>query len=235
MPVDMDIVNAALVRQRTPEEAANARAANQAKKTQLDQNDFLKLMITQLQNQDPFKPLDPAEHVGQLAQFSSVSGLQSINQSIAGLTASMRGNAVLDGAALIGRTIVAPGDKVYVSAANGAEGSGAQGIVDVPKGTSALQLVVHDASGVLVKSEALNNDSGMHSFRWDGSTNAGTAAAAGQYKVEIIASVGGKNVSLPTSFAAHVASVSIDSTTGGLTLDTDVLGDVSMSDVERVL
>ena len=75
--LDMDIINAAMVRQRSPEEvaaAATAKAAN-AKKTELNQEDFLTLMITQLKNQDPFKPMDPAQYVGQLAQFSSVSGL----------------------------------------------------------------------------------------------------------------------------------------------------------------
>src|SRR3954453_8628131 len=111
MPIDMDIVNAAMVRQRTPDELAHAKAANaaNAKKTELGQDDFLRLMVTQLKNQDPFKPLDPSQYVGQLAQFSSVSGLSSMNQQLTNLTSSLRGNQVLDGAGLIGRTVIAPG------------------------------------------------------------------------------------------------------------------------------
>src|SRR3954453_19097701 len=114
MPIDMDIVNAAMVRQRTPDELAHAKAANaaNAKKTELGQDDFLQLMITQLKNQDPFKPLDPSQYVGQLAQFSSVSGLKEINTAISGLTDSLRGNRVLDGASMIGRTVVAGGNQV---------------------------------------------------------------------------------------------------------------------------
>ena len=80
--LDMDIINAAMVRQRSPEEAAAAAAANaaNAKKTELNQEDFLTLMITQLKNQDPFKPMDPSQYVGQLAQFSSVSGTRRHQQ-----------------------------------------------------------------------------------------------------------------------------------------------------------
>src|SRR6187455_380963 len=104
--LDMDIVNAAMVRQRSESEATAASAANAAnkQKTELNQEDFLTLMISQLKNQDPFKPLDPSQYVGQLAQFSSVSGLADINKNISALTSSLRGNQVLDGAALIGRT-----------------------------------------------------------------------------------------------------------------------------------
>ena len=85
--LDMDIVNAAMVRQRSETETVTANAANAAnrKKTELNQEDFLTLMISQLKNQDPFKPLDPSQYVGQLAQFSSVSGLADMNKNITAL------------------------------------------------------------------------------------------------------------------------------------------------------
>src|SRR6187551_3807868 len=190
MPIDMDIVNAAMVRQRSPDELAHAKAANaaNAKKTELDQDDFLQLMITQLKNQDPFKPLDPSQYVGQLAQFSSVSGLKEMNASLAGLTASLRGNQVLDGAAMIGRTVVAEGSQVYLPAVSD-DRVGIAGAIDVPKGTSALQLIVKDASGATIKTEALNITPGMRGFAWDGKNDAGTAVKGGAYTVEILANV----------------------------------------------
>jgi len=236
MPIDMDIVNAAMVRQRSPDELAHAKAANaaNAKKTELDQDDFLQLMITQLKNQDPFKPLDPSQYVGQLAQFSSVSGLKEMNASLAGLTASLRGNQVLDGAAMIGRTVVAEGSQVYLPAVSD-DRVGIAGAIDVPKGTSALQLIVKDASGATIKTEALNITPGMRGFAWDGKNDAGTAVKGGAYTVEILANVAGKNQSLKTSIAAGVSSVALDPSTGALLLDTDTLGEIPMSDVERVL
>ena len=234
MAIDMDLVNAAMVRQRSPEEAANARAANAAIKTELGQDDFLRLMITQLKNQDPMKPLDPSQYVGQLAQFSSVAGLKEVNTSIASLTDSLRGNRVLDGANMIGRTVIAEGNQVYLGAPS-EDRVGIAGAVNIPKGTTSLQLIVKDASGATIKTAALDHASGLHGFQWDGTNDAGTAVAAGSYKVELLANVAGKTESLKTSIAAGVSSVALDPVTGSLLLDTDILGEISMSDVERVL
>jgi flagellar basal-body rod modification protein FlgD len=235
---DMDIINAAMVRQnQDPETMAARRAANEviAKKTELNQEDFLTLMITQLRNQDPFKPMDPAQYVGQLAQFSSVSGLADMNKQISSLTDSLRGNQVLDGAGLIGRTVIAPGSTIYLPEAVEGEVRGPQGLIDVPAGASALQLVVKDSTGALVKTQPLDTSRGAQAFAWDGTTNGGDEAPPGAYRIEVIASVGGQNVSLRTSVAANVSSVSLDPATGSLMLDTDSLGELAMSDVERVL
>ena len=236
--LDMDLINAAMVRQNSdPDALAARRAANQAvaKKSELNQEDFLTLMITQLKNQDPFKPMDPAQYVGQLAQFSSVSGLSDMNKQISSLTDSLRGNQVLDGAGLIGRTVIAPGNGVYLPEAVEGEVRGPQGLINVPAGASAVQLVVKDLSGALVKTQALGTTRGAQAFTWDGTTNEGGAAPAGGYRIEVIARVGDENVSLKTSVAARVSSVSLDPATGALMLDTDSLGELAMGDIERVL
>jgi flagellar basal-body rod modification protein FlgD len=235
--LDMDILNAAMVKQRTPEEiaAAAANKAANAKKAELNQEDFLTLMITQLKNQDPFKPMDPTQYVGQLAQFSSVSGLSEINKNISSLTDSLRGNQVLDGAALIGRTVIAEGNQVYRYVPEEGEAMPTQGAVTVPSGASSVQLVVKDSAGTLVKTQALDNRAGLHGFNWDGSTDAGGIAPSGSYKIEVVAKVGDKNVSLTPSVAAQVSSVALDPNNGALMLDTDTLGELAMSKVERVL
>lgn len=235
---DMDLINSAMRNQNlSPEQLAARRDANQAhaKKTELNQEDFLTLMLAQLKHQDPFKPMDPAQQVGQLAQFSSVSGLAEVNKQIAALTNSLRGNQVLDGAALIGRAVIATGNEVYLPEAQEGVARGPQGLVTVPGGASSVQLVVKDAAGALVRTQALSNTQGIQAFSWDGTTNAGTAAEAGGYQIEVIAKVGSENVSLTTSVAAQVSSVALDPATGGLRLDTDTLGEIDMSDVERVL
>ncbi len=234
---DMDIINAAMIRQRTDADAAAAAKANAeiAKKTELNQEDFLTLMITQLKNQDPFKPLEPAQYVGQLAQFSQVSGLADMNKQISSLTASLRGNQVLDGASLIGRAVIAPGSTIYLPEAVEGEVRGPQGLINVPAGASSVQLLVKDGSGALIKTQALDNERGAHAFAWDGTTDDGTAADAGAYRIEVVARVGNQNVSLQTSVAARVSSVSLDPATGTLTLDTDSLGEIAIDDVERVL
>lgn len=236
--LDMDVINAALVRSRTdPEAAAAGRAANaaNARKTELGQEDFLALMVAQLKNQDPFKPMDPSQYVGQLAQFSSVSGISAMSQQISSLTNSLRGNQVLDGAGLIGRTVIAPGSEIYLDSPENENRILPQGMVDVPAGATSVQLVVKDSSGATVRTQALDNTRGMHGFQWDGMTDLGTSANAGTYKIEIVAKVGDTSKSLKTSVAAAVTSVALDPATGSLVLTTDPLGDIDMSDVERVL
>jgi flagellar basal-body rod modification protein FlgD len=236
--LDMDVINAAMVRSRTnPEAYATGQADNakNAKKTELNQEDFLALMVAQLKNQDPFKPLDPSQYVGQLAQFSSVSGLASMNQQLTNLTSSLRGNQVLDGAGLIGRTVIAPGKQVYLDDVASTDRILPQGMVNMPAGASSAQLIIKDSSGVTVKTQAIDNTRGVQGFSWDGTTDAGGNAKAGDYKIEVVAKVGNENVSLATSVAARVSSVALDPSTGGLVLTTDPLGDVGMSDIERVL
>jgi flagellar basal-body rod modification protein FlgD len=236
--LDMDIINAAVANQNLSSEvAAQRRAANEtnAKKSELNQEDFLTLMITQLKHQDPFKPLDPAQYVGQLAQFSSVSGLADMNKQISALTASLRGNQVLDGAALIGRTVMATGNEIYLPPRVEGQDRGPQGLVEVPAGASSVQLVVKDASGALVRTQALDNTRGLQPFAWDGTTDGGASADEGHYEIEVIASVGGRNLSLETSVATMVNSVALDPASGSLRLETHPLGDLAMSDVQRVL
>jgi len=157
-----------------------------------------------------------------------------MNTSISTLMNSLRGNQVLDGASMIGRAVVAPGSSVYLDAP-GEDRIGIAGAVDVPKGTTSAQLVIKDSSGATVRTVAMNPASGTHGISWDGNRDDGTAAPAGQYKIEFIANVAGKSESVKTSIAATVSSVALNPTTGALMLDTDALGEIAMSDVERVL
>ena len=121
--------------------------------------------------------MDPAQYVGQLAQFSSVSGLAAMNKNIASLTSSLRGNQVLDGAALIGRTVIAEGNQVYRYVPERRRSAfRTQGAVEVPAGASSVQLVVRDSAGTLVKTQAIDPRAGLRGFSWDGSTDAGGTA-----------------------------------------------------------
>ena len=142
---------------------------------------------------------------------------------------------MLDGVALIGRTVIAQGNQVYRYVPEEGDALPTQGAVTVPKGASSVQLVVKDSAGTLVKTQALDNRAGLHGFNWDGSTDAGGTAPSGSYKIEVVAKVGDKNVSLTPSVAAQVSSVALDPNNGALMLDTDTLGEIAMSKIERVL
>jgi flagellar basal-body rod modification protein FlgD len=197
---------------------------------QLDQNAFLKLMIAQLKNQDPTKPQDPSEFMSQLAQFSQVTSTQNMETSIQSLTDSMRSTQLLNGTSLVGHDILAKATTDTIDA-----GGTVSGAVDAPKGITAIKVVVKDAAGAEVRSFDLKDvGEGLNSFTWDGKTNTGVAAPAGQYTFSTVASAGGETGALDPLLTSKVSSVTIDPSTSALTLNTTA-GAVALADVRRVL
>ena len=87
--------------------ASNVDFGGVAKKDQLGQAQFMQLMIAQLRNQDPTQPMDPANFLGQLAQFGTVSGIQGMQDSISTLSDSLRSSQVLGGTSLVGHYVLA--------------------------------------------------------------------------------------------------------------------------------
>jgi flagellar basal-body rod modification protein FlgD len=210
--------------------AGSASQTNRIKtKDQLGQKEFLELMIAQLKNQDPFKAMDPSQFLGQLAQFGTVSGIQDMQTAFGTLSDAMRSSQVLDGATMVGREVLVPSDAVAL----GAEGA-VHGALDVPTGTTALQINIRNASGTLVRSMPLSTATGLNDFSWDGVADNGTRAPAGDYTIEAVANVAGKPTSLEMLLASRVNSVTIDSASG-LTLNTNNLGSRALSDVRRVM
>jgi flagellar basal-body rod modification protein FlgD len=209
-----------------------ALAAAQSKKSanNLGIDEFLTLMTTQLKNQDPMKPLEGTEFVAQLAQFGAVSGIQQMQGSIETLAASLRSTQALNGATMVGREVLASADSVNLT-----QGVPVHGEVEVPQGASRLQVRITDASGAVVREMTVVPSPGTNSFTWDGLRGDGTSAASGEYDIEAIATVGSSSESLGVLVAGRVASVTIDPSGTGLTLNTTALGAVSMADVRRVM
>lgn len=209
-----------------------ALAAAQKKKSagNLGIEDFLTLMTTQLKNQDPMKPLEGTEFVAQLAQFGAVSGIQQMQGSIETLAGSLRSTQAVNGATLVGRDVLARADSFVLT-----PGSPVKGEVEVPSGASSLQIRITDSSGAVVRELKMVPTAGTNSFTWDGLRADGTAAEAGEYDIEAIASDGSDHLSLDIVMAGRVSSVTIDAQGTGLTLNTSALGSVAMADVRRVM
>lgn len=195
---------------------------------QLGSDAFLKLMLTQLKNQDPMSPQDPTAFLGQLAQLSTVQGIQTMQTDISSLTSALRSSQVLDGTMLVGHTVLAANETAQL-----AETGGVSGQVTVPKNANSVQLVVSDASGQTVRTVPLSATVGTGAFSWDGSTALGTRAPAGSYTLKIVASVGGVNQQLETQVNSRVNSVTIDPANSSLTLNTDI-GPVALAKVRSV-
>jgi flagellar basal-body rod modification protein FlgD len=209
--------------------ASNVDFGGVAKKDQLGQAQFMQLMIAQLRNQDPTQPMDPANFLGQLAQFGTVSGIQGMQDSISTLSDSLRSSQVLGGTSLVGHYVLADASEGSI----GATGEIA-GTTTIPEGATEASLVITDSSGQLIRRMPISNQQGEAQFLWDGTTDLGTRAPAGNYTISAIAKVGGTDEQLATQLVGHVGSVTIDPNNYSLTLNTD-LGPIALGRVRRVM
>ena len=195
---------------------------------ELGQADFLELMITQLQNQDPFKPLESGEFLGQLAQFGTVGGLEDLNSSFQSLASSLVSDQALQAAALVGHSVLAEGDVLHLE-----PGTIASGAIDVPTGTSSVSLQISDASGGLIRQIDLGaQSSGLVRYQWGGETDDGLGAAAGNYRISAQYFRDNQMNSAPTLVEAQVQSVIFGAQ--GVEVKLEGLGDVPFSLVREI-
>jgi flagellar basal-body rod modification protein FlgD len=217
---------------KTTENSGTATTTGtKGKTTQLDQNQFLQLMIAQMKNQDPTKPMDPSTFMSQLAQFSQVTGIEEMNKSVGNLNDSLLSSQVLSGTNLVGHEILAQSDTAVLAA----QGGKITGAVDVPSGSQNVRVAVINSAGQLVKTMAINPGSGgMVDFQWDGKATDGSLAPAGTYGFQVLTGSGEDTTQLNPLLSSHVNSVTIDGTTHELSLNTNN-GTLAMSTVRRIM
>ena len=216
--VDTSLLNSIGVKQQ--QAAAKTQALGQA--------DFLKLMTAQLQYQDPLKPLDNAQFIGQMAQFSTVSGIQGLQDSFTKLASSLQSSDTLQASSLIGHSVLVPGN-VTALGTSGAVG----GAIDVPASGNVV-MEVSDASGAVVRQIGLGTQpAGQVPFSWDGLSASGERLAAGQYRIQARVDNNGQTQSASTYVAGVVNSVSLGSS--GLTLHLQGLGPVAFDQVRQIM
>ncbi len=210
--------------------SSNALASAAGKSmSSLGINDFITLMTTQLKYQDPTKPQDSTAFIAQLAQFSSVSGIQEMNSSISTLLTEMRGSLAVNATSLVGHEVLVSADTASLAA-----GESLTGIIETPTGTSDLTVVINDASGQVVRQFTVPATSGNSSFTWDGLNDRGDAVVGGNYTVKAIANVYGSSESVSTALNTKVGSVTINSADNSLVLNTHTLGSIQLADVLQI-
>ena len=206
------------------------QAQSQAQTTQASnlQDQFLKLLITQMQNQDPLNPLDNSQVTSQLAQISTVTGIDKLNATITGMNTSMVAAQSLQASALIGKGVVAPGNSLLLSDSQAVGGVQFQAPVDQ------AAITISNAAGQLIKTINLGaQQAGTQTFSWDGSTDAGGKAADGNYTFTVSALQNGQKVTTASTLGyGLVQSVTL----GGdqLQLNTLGMGVVPMNKVQQI-
>lgn len=204
-------------------------AVSAAKKAAEDPTDrFMKLLITQMKNQDPLNPLDNAQVTSQMAQISTVSGIDKLNATLQNMAASFNANQSLQAASMIGHSVMVPGSALRLENGMGVAG------VDLPQSVDQMTVTIRDAAGVIVHSMELGpKPQGIAAFAWDGATSSGATAANGTYSFSVSALQGGKKIDGSTLAVGQVNSVSPGK--DGMSLDVGGLGVIGMADVKKIL
>ncbi len=204
------------------------QAGKQTAATEALQDRFLKLLVTQMKNQDPLNPMDNAQVTSQLAQISTVSGIDKLNQTLNSMSSSFLASQSLQASGLIGRSVLASGNDMLLQSGSATAG------VQLSQAADQITVTVHSSGGQVVKTITLGaQEAGIRSFRWDGSTDAGGRASDGIYTFEVNAVQGGKKIDAHSLGVGMVQSVSL----GGdqLQLNTIGLGQVAVSQVKQIL
>jgi flagellar basal-body rod modification protein FlgD len=192
------------------------------------QDRFLKLLVTQMKNQDPLNPLDNAQVTTQLAQISTVTGVDKLNQTLTSMSNAFLASQSLQASNLIGHSVLAGGNTLLLQNAT------AVGGVQLTEPADQLTITIRGSAGEIVKTLNLGaQDAGLHNFHWDGSTDAGGRATDGKYSVEATAVRAGKKIAAQTMGVGLVQSVSL----GGsdVQLNTFGLGAISLNQVKQIL
>ena len=204
---------------------------NDSKKVDdLGKDAFLKLMITQLQNQDPLNPAKNEDFIAQLAQFSSVEGIQNINSSIGDLATSFKSSQALEASSLVGRQVQISSNEARLT-----DNGEVKGTITLNSDVSDIKLSIEDSSGNVIRLLDIgSHQRGDVNFSWDGSNNSGTRMANGSYTLKANGIVDGQDAQLSLAVGANVNSVTI-SQNNDMLLNVDGVGAIPLSDVKRFL
>jgi len=206
----------------------------------LGQEDFMKLMTTQLNHQDPFKPMENGEFLTQMAQFSAVTGLKEIKEEFKDLSAALQSSQALQASSLVGKRVLVPANQTTLP-----DKGPLRGAVELPASTSNLRIQITDARGELVKTLDLGSKpAGTVHFSWDGKmtvpgrdgeADSEQRAQAGTYRITAEALVDGKPQAVNTLVVDAVESVSLGQPGQPMTLNLSQAGSTRLTNVKQIL
>lgn len=191
---------------------------------QLTQQDFLKLMIEQFRAQDPTKPMDTSQMVGQMAQFSQITATQQMQASFSQLATSLQGDQILNASNLIGRQVLVPATQATLG------DGGIDGAANVSGAAQDVRVAITNANGDTVRTLDLGKQNGgLARFHWDGTDDDGKTVPAGDYS--FAASNGSSQ--LTTYVGGQVTG--IGSTGSDTYLQVNGVGGVLLSQIAQIL
>ncbi|OAJ34185.1 flagellar hook assembly protein FlgD [Piscirickettsia salmonis] len=199
-------------------------------KKELGQDDFLKLLTTQLKHQDPMQPQENGEFLAQMAQFSTVDGINSINDAVGSLVAELKSTTALQASALVGRSVLAESDKGLLI-----EGEEFKADIEVPKNAKEVKVNIFTDGGSLVRQVEIGDlADGNYSFVWDGKDESGKLMPPGRYQFAAEAQVEGETQQLPLAVYANIDSVILGKNGEETQVSLSGIGQVSISGIKQL-
>jgi len=203
--------------------------------TQDTQDRFLTMLMTQLKNQDPLNPMDNAQVTSQLAQLSTVNGINQLNNTLLALSGQLDVGQSMQAAALIGKGVLIPGDKVALGAGEDGTLETTPIGADLVRPAARMVVTVLDANGQVVRKMELDKqDAGVLTLNWDGLDDAGNAAAPGKYHIKV-AAFDAKDEPVPVTALTYGKVESVAYTSEGLRLEMGLAGSVSLLELRKVM
>ncbi len=205
---------------KTPEADATKR------KSSLGQEDFLRLMTTQLQNQDPFAPMENGEFIAQMAQFSTVTGITEMGQSLNGISDKLNEFRIATASDLLGNSVLVPGNIARPNKNNEIHG-----IIDLPSASSETSVSFFDESGEHLHSIDLGaQPGGLVGFEWLDIPE-DIKAKNMPLRVEAFINTGKGSQGLTPSVFSEVMAATVGKNNQGVTIDVKDYGEMAAADV----
>ena len=220
---DTTLSNLGITRTSTAAAATSTKSSST-----LGQSDFLKLMTAQMQNQDPFNPVDNTQMVAQMAQISTTSGISEMNSTMKAIADKLGVTSTSEAMGYVGKTVLTEGGTAY-----GRAGGGIAGSVELAGAATDVNVTISDANGAVLKTMSLGKQAkGTIGYDWDGKDAAGADAGSGPFTVAVNAQNAGATVAATSLVWAPVQSVS--TTTGAAILTLPGIGEVPATAVRQI-
>ncbi len=202
----------------------------EVKGNDLGKNEFLELLVAQMNNQNPLEPQENGEFIGQLAQFSTVEGVEKLNSSMETILSGYQSSQALQASSLVGRKVIVPADKAVVDTSETFKAS-----LVLPTSSSNVFVNVYDSTGASVGRVNMGaQEAGNISFIWDGKDSSGKVLPPGTYRFEAQATYQGETKGLYTLLPANVDSVTLGQNGGELMLNLAGVGSIGLSQVQVI-
>ncbi|MFE8153174.1 flagellar hook assembly protein FlgD [Brenneria goodwinii] len=195
------------------------------------QSEFLTLLVAQLQNQDPTDPMDNSQLTSQLAQISTLSGIEKLNTTLGSISGQLDTSQALQASTLIGHGVLISGNSIVVGENSSVTPFG----IELDSAASNVTVTIKNSSGSTIRTVSLGEQSaGIQTYSWDGTDDSGTAVAEGSYTYTVTAtsSAGSSVVATPLKYALVYG---VNTSSDGSTLNLGLSGTATLSDVKQII